>query len=303
MATRTATSEGHIAPAMRNGGTASIAKAAVRRFIDGDGTSHTRALAYQSVFATLSGFIGLIGLASLLGIQQVRLAVQHMAMTLAPGASGKLLQQAAQQGTSSAGTAALFGVLAALTATTLAMAQVERSANRLAGVDDRRGAHRYVVAFALAVSAGILLAVGALMLAGGDAIASGWGWKDTAASVWNVARWPLGIAVVTGAIYLLFRTAPRREIRPRKAAWAGAAVAVVLWVAFTAGLALYLSVGGGQTYGSLIAIVALLLWCVLTSLALHLGLSTAYELESRARPGTVRLPESTTVRAGTGRRG
>jgi uncharacterized BrkB/YihY/UPF0761 family membrane protein len=75
----------------------------------------------------------------------------------------------------------------------------------------------------------------------------------------------------------------------------GAAVAIVLWLAFTAGLALYLSIGGGRTYGSLIAIVALLLWSVLSSLALHLGLSVAYEIESRVRPGSARLPESETL--------
>ncbi|MGZ4146320.1 MAG: hypothetical protein ACXVPL_01315 [Actinomycetota bacterium] len=55
-----------------------------------------------------------------------------MASTLAPGPSGKLLQQAASHGASSGATAAVFGLAAALVATTLAMAQVERSANRLA---------------------------------------------------------------------------------------------------------------------------------------------------------------------------
>jgi uncharacterized BrkB/YihY/UPF0761 family membrane protein len=292
MASRTATSEGTISSTVRRDGAPSVVKASVHRFIDADGTSHTRALAYQSVFVALSGFIGLIGLASVLGIQQIRMTVQHMASTLAPGPSGKLLQQAASHGASSGGTAALFGLAAALSATTLAMAQVERSANRLAGVEDRRGVHRFLVALGLAVSAGLLLAVGGLILAGGDAVAKGVGWTQTAATIWAVARWPLGILIVTGAIYLLFRAAPRHEIRPRRAVWTGAAVAVALWVVFTAGLALYLSVGGGQTYGSLIAIVALLLWSVLTSLAMHLGLSVAYELESRLRPGSVRLPES-----------
>ncbi|MGZ4124473.1 MAG: YihY/virulence factor BrkB family protein [Actinomycetota bacterium] len=238
---------------------------------------------------------GLIGLAAVLGVRQLRLAVQRMASTLAPGPSGKLLQQVASHGASSGATAAVFGLAAALVATTLAMSQVERSANRLAGVADRRGAQRYLTAFGLAVSAGLLLALGGLILAGGEAVATGLGWKQTGASIWAVARWPLGAVVVTCAIYLLFRAAPRHTIRPRRAVWTGAAVAVVLWVLFTAGLAFYLSVGGGQTYGSLIAVVALLLWAVLASLAMHLGLSVAYELESRMRPGSVRLPDSDVV--------
>jgi YihY family inner membrane protein len=301
MASRTATSQGPIVSTVRRDGVPSVAKASIRRFAEADGTSHARALAYQSVFVALSGLIGLIGLSSVLGIRQIRLTVQHIVSTLAPGPSGKLLQQAAGHGASSGGTAALFGLAAALVAATLAMAQVERSANRLAGVGDRRGTQRYLVALGLAVSAGLLLALGGLILAGGEALASGLGWKHAAASLWAVVRWPLGILVVTGAIYLLFRAAPRRAIRPNRVVWAGAAVAVALWVLFTAGLALYLSVGGGQTYGSMIAIVALLLWSVLTSLAMHLGLSVAYELEARVRPGSVRLPDSDVV-AAKGRR-
>jgi len=301
MATRTTTSEGRISTAVRRDGASSVASAAIRRFMDADGTSHVRALAYQSIFVTLSGFIGLIGLASVLGIAEIRLAVQQMASTLSPGPSGKLLQQAAQHGSSSGTTAAVFGFLAALSAGTLAMAQVERSANRLAGVEDRPPLERYVRAFVLAVSAGLLLAVGVLLLAGGQAVASGAGWKDTALSVWSVVRWPIGIAVVGAAIYLLFRAAPRRPIEPRRAAWIGVAVAVALWVLFTGALALYLSIGGGKTYGSLIAIVALLLWSVLTSLSLHLGLSAAYELQSRVEPGTVRLPETAAAATTAGR--
>ena len=291
----TATPEAARSTARRTGAAGSLPGAVVRRFLDADGTSHTRALAYETILISLSGFLGLIGLASVLGIEQVRVTVQHMAATMSPGPSGKLLEQAARQGATSGTAAAVFGLLAALGAGTLAMAQVERSANRLAGVADRPAARRFVRAFALAVSAGLLLATGATLLAGGAALASGFGWRDTAISVWSVARWPLGVLVVSAAIWLLFRSAPRREIRPPRALWTAIGVAVVLWVLFTGGLALYLSIGGGSTYGPLMAVVALLLWSLLTSLALHLGLSVGYELRSRAEPGTVRLPDSQTL--------
>ena len=38
-----------------------VAWSAVHRFIEADGTSHTRALGYQTFLMVLSGFIGLIG--------------------------------------------------------------------------------------------------------------------------------------------------------------------------------------------------------------------------------------------------
>ncbi len=74
----------------------------IRRFRDADGTSHARALAYQTVFITLSGFIGLVGLASVLGLGEIRRTVQHLATSVAPGPSSRLLQEAAQQGASGA---------------------------------------------------------------------------------------------------------------------------------------------------------------------------------------------------------
>jgi hypothetical protein len=50
--------------AVRGRGGVELARSSVKRFREADGTSHVRALAYQSMFVLLSGFIGLVGLAS-----------------------------------------------------------------------------------------------------------------------------------------------------------------------------------------------------------------------------------------------
>ena len=157
--------------AVRRWGGGELARSSAKRFREADGTSHVRALAYQSMFVLLSGFIGLVGLASAFDLPRVRAIVEQMADTLAPGPSGRLLREAARQGANGGTTAMVLGLLAALLAGTLAMAQVERSANRLAGgSEDRPPARRYGVAFVLALSAGVLLAAGGLALAGGRAI-------------------------------------------------------------------------------------------------------------------------------------
>jgi uncharacterized BrkB/YihY/UPF0761 family membrane protein len=147
----------------------------VRRFRAADGMSHTRALGYQGMFALLSGFIGLVGLAGVLGIEGIRGTVVEMSKTIAPGPSGQLLQEAARQSTGG-GTAALIGLGAALISGALAMSQVERSANRLDGrAEDRPTPRRFIVALGLALSAGILAALGLLILGGGGAVATGFG--------------------------------------------------------------------------------------------------------------------------------
>jgi len=264
-----------------------IARGSLRRFREGDGASHTRALAFQTMFVLISGFIGFVGLVSVLHLPAIRATVTNLAKRIAPGPSSKLLAEAAKQGASSGGTAMLVGLLAALVAVMLAMTQAERSANRLMGTsEDRPPAARLGRAFLLAISAGILLAIGGLVLGAGRSIGQGAGWEGTAGTVWNVVRWPLGILLGAVGTYLVFRFAPRERPSSRRAEMIGAVVAVVLWFVFTGLLALYFSMSGSSsaTYGPLLSIVALLLWSELASLALHLGLAVTAELSARGRP-------------------
>jgi uncharacterized BrkB/YihY/UPF0761 family membrane protein len=266
---------------------AGVARGALRRFREADGASHTRALAFQTMFAVISGFIGFIGLVSVLHLPAIRDTVTSLAQRLAPGPSGKLLEEAAKQGATSGGTAMFSGLLAALVAGTLAMIQVERSANRLWGLaEDRPTGQRIGRALLLAVSAGILLAIAGLVLGGGKSIGHGAGWHGTAGTLWSVLRWPLGIAIAAAGTLLLFRWAPRERAGSRRAEGAGALVALTLWVLFTAVLGLSLSMSSSSTtYGPLLAIVALLLWSVLSSLALHVGLAVTGEMVgARGRP-------------------
>jgi uncharacterized BrkB/YihY/UPF0761 family membrane protein len=66
----------------------------------------------------------------------------------------------------------------------------------------------------------------------------------------------------------------------------GSAVHLLLWVAATWLLALYVEESGafGAVYGPLTAFIALLLWANLTAVALFLGIAFAAQLEA-ARAG------------------
>jgi YihY family inner membrane protein len=277
----------------------------VRRFLGADGTSHTRALAYSTMFVVLSGFIGLLGLASVLEFEQVRGVVTELGKSIAPGPSNEIIQEAARSGARHATTAAVFGLAAAAVAGTIAMTQIERTGNRLAGSSrDRRAAPRFVIAFALAVTVGLVFAAGAMVLGAGRAIPSGSGWSDELRGAWSVARWPIGVVIVAAAILLMFRFAPRSSLGPWRSLLIGSAVAVVLWVAFTGLLSLYFSLSSDSNpYGSLLSIVALLLWSMLGSLALTLGMATAAELSGAGRRAedVVTLPESAPASPGSAR--
>jgi YihY family inner membrane protein len=301
-------SEVPVSAEVRRRGLGSLIGDVIRRFQNADGTSHTRALGYQGTFAMMSGFIGLIGLASVLGVDTLRATMVEMSKGVAPGPSGQLLQEAAKQ--SSGGTAALVGLGASLISGTLAMAQIERSANRLSGrTQDRPGVQRFAIAFVLALSAGTLAAVGLLILAGGQAIATGFGWKGAVSDAWMVLRWILGIVAAWAGLYLLFRWAPDRPLGGRGPRMVGVFVSLVLWVLFTVALALWFSFSSSaQTYGPLVSVIALLLWAGATAFALHLGMAVTAELAGQPggtaaasgrateRDGTVRIPDAASDR-------
>ena len=104
--------------------------------------------------------------------------------------------------------------------------------------------------------------------------------------VWGVVRWPLALVLDDGrAITLLFRWCPRRH----QPAWS--------WLAFGAAVvgrccgssspsasASFFSVSTsfGETYGPLAGIVALLLWALLSSIAVLFGAAVAAQLEAVA---------------------
>ena len=268
----------------------------IRRFLRADGMSHSRALAYETMLIVFSGFIGLLGIASLLDFEQIRGSVTELGRSIAPGPSGELLREAAASGARHATIAAVVGLAAAAVAGTIAMAEFERTGNRIVGLErDRRLVFRYMLAFVLAVTIGLVFVAGGMALGAGRAIPTGFGWSDELRGVWSVVRWPVGVVVIAVAILLLFRLAPRASLGPWRYLFAGTVVAVVLWVAFTGLLSLYFSISSDSSpYGPLLSIVALMLWSMLGSLALAIGMATAAELSDARRPHgeeAVTLPE------------
>jgi YihY family inner membrane protein len=164
-----------------------------------------------------------------------------------------------------------------------AMAQIERGANRIYGVErDRPFVFKYLVALGLALSAGVLVLLSIVLLVGGSAIRDALEAGESFDAVWAIARWPLGLAFVIGAVALLFEHAPRR--RQPEPSWLafGAAAAAGLWLVFMGILAIYLGAAGsfGATYGPLAGTIGVLLWSFLSSVALFVGLAFAAQLEA-----------------------
>ena len=269
---------------LRATGRRRLALDAFDRLRAADGFSHARALAFQLALTLVPALITVIGLATALDQDDFTRVVRDVLGDLAPGAAGDLITDALRQGTSGARqengeTALVVGGVATLVAGTTAFGQLERAANRIYGVErDRPPLRKYGVALLLMLTAGAATLLAAILLVAGATLSESAGlgrWFD-------VLRWPLALALVVTALALLFEVAPRR--RQPEASWlaVGSGLAAALWLLFTGALSLFIGAtpNFGATYGPLAGTMAILLWTLLSSVALLLGIAFAAQLEA-----------------------
>jgi YihY family inner membrane protein len=278
------------ATTIRRTGQWQLAKDAGRRFVRGDGTSFARAVGLTLMLSYLPLMIAAVGLSSALG-GSLGDAVQQTLSSVAPKGGADALSQAVEAGGRSGGPAGLVaviaGLLTAIWSQVAAMAQLERAANRIYGLDeDRPVRQKYRRAAQIALLGGVPAVAGFGLVVGGGAAAgafgSAFGWPGGVVTALTWLRWPVGVALDVLAVVVMFRMAPNR--RQPAPAWlsVGAALAVTAWLAFTGLLVLYVngSASFGKVYGPLTGIIALILWAQLTSVALLLGMAFAAQLES-----------------------
>jgi YihY family inner membrane protein len=271
---------------LRRTGTWKLIKDSFKRFRYADGFSHTRALAFQVALSLLPATIAVVGLATALHADQFRKILGQTVNRLAPGPAGDIVVQAFQHG-QRAGRGAIgalvFGLIAALISATTAMGQIERGANRIYGVRrDRPSTRKYGIGFLLACSAGLAIILSLVVTIAGEDIAKAIGISGVVKVGWTLLRWPVAVVLLVVAVAMLFREAPRRH-QPA-ASWlaAGSAVSVLLGFGFTALLAIYLGASKtfGETYGPLAGLIGVLVWALLESLAVFLGIAFAAQLEA-----------------------
>lgn len=146
------------------------------------------------------------------------------------------------------------------------------------------------IGFTLAGLAFLVLTL-ALIVAVPAAIAA-LGLTGPIAWVLSLARWPILGGVVMLVLALLYRYAPSRN-RPRWqwVSW-GAGVATLIWLGGSALFSLYVSNFGSynETYGSVGAVVVLLLWMNLTAYVVLMGAELNSEIEHQTARDTTEGP-------------
>lgn len=200
--------------------------------------------------------------------------------TVSPSADvTSLLRDTLREVTESRGGARLGLSLAlAVLIASNAMDAVGRVLNSACGLQESRPWWlRRLIAIVLVTVFAVLILAGLVVIFFGEWLAEqlsrslelgvGFSW------VWQVTQWSIVLAVVILAFDLVYNFAPNLARHHRVWFTPGACTAVALWLAASYGLRVYLSNFGFYTkaYGSLGAVIVLMLWFYVTAVAVLVG--------------------------------
>jgi membrane protein len=273
-------------------------------------------LAYYFFFAL---FPMLIFTVSLLGVVAgANSGLQQQMMTwigraLPPDASSivsKTLQEVMQA--SGAGKMSL-GVILALWSASAGMSAVMHALNICYDVKETRPFWKArAVSLALTLGVSVLVIAALAILLYGNTIANWVGGavhlSMAATWAWKILQWPAALVFMLLAFALMYYFAP--SVADQKWLWLtpGSVAGVTLWVLSSVALRVYLHFFNSysKTYGSLAAVIILLLWFYVTGLAILLGGEINAEMEHAAaeagRPDAKAEGEKTAGGAAAGMR-
>ncbi len=210
--------------------------------------------------------------------------------TVMPSSAIGLVHTTLDEITQSAGGGKLsLGILAALWAASNGMGAISSALNAAYGVEETRPWWKVrLVSVLLTIALSILIIVAlAIVLYGGqigDRVAAHFGYSVLFTTVWKILQWPIAVLFLLLAFNLIYFFAP--DYTDKKYKWwtPGTLVGVALWLLFSFGFRAYLHFFNSYsvTYGSLGALIILMLWFYFTGLAILMGGEINSELEQPA---------------------
>ena len=214
---------------------------------------------------------------------------QYLARIMPPSAFQLIDNTMIEVSSASGGGKLSFGILAALWAASNGLGAITESLNTAYDLKETRAWWKQrLTAIGLTMALSVFI-IGALVLvvAGGkiaEWLAVTYGFGPVFPLTWKIIQWPVVLACMTFAFALIYYFAPDF----RKQAWQwltpGSAIGVVLWLLVSLAFRVYLHFfdSYSATYGSLGAVIILMLWLYLTGAAVLIGGEVNSEIENAA---------------------
>lgn len=258
-------------------GATTLLKKTFKEFSSDDMSTYASALAYRALFSLFPFLLFLLALLGFLNLsdffdwirQQAALALPPMAMEQVNPVIDQLQRQ--QGGLLS------FGILAALWTASVGFRSLMNAMNRAYDVREGRPTWKLMLLSVLYTvgSAVLLLACAMLMVLGPQVM--GWladlvGLRDVVVVLWAWLRWPVVIFLMMLLVAVLYYVTPDVEQKFRFIT-PGSVLAVVVWVAASLAFGIYVQnfADYNATYGSIGAIIVLLLYFYISAAVLLLG--------------------------------
>ena len=252
--------------------------------------ARSAALSYYFIFAL---FPMLFFLVALMGIFAQSHDLQGKLFSYAgrfmPPDTMGLLQKTLQEiANKTSGLKLAFGAVLALWSASGGVSSVMDALNRCYNVKDSRSYFKQkLISIGLTIAISILIIVALVMVIyGGDIaqfVGDRTGLSDITIRVWQVAQWTLAFFFVVLSFALLYYWGPDVE---QQWQWItpGALVGVIVWLAASVSLRVYLHYFNNfsKTYGSLGAVILLLLWLYISGMAILIGGEINSEIEHAA---------------------
>jgi len=263
-------------------------KRTFREFKEDNLSDRAAALTYYSVLAIFPALIVLVSILGLVGESATKPLIDNLG-TVAPGPAKQIFTDAIknlQGDQGAAGVVFVIGLLGALWSASGYVAAFMRTSNAIYDMPEGRPVWKTLpVRVGLTIVLLVLLAVStiAVVLTGGLAEKVGdlIGLGSTAVTVWNIAKWPVLLLVVSFMFALLYWAAPNVKQPGFRWVSPGGILAVVGWLIASGAFALYVGNFGSynKTYGSLGGVIVFLVWLWISNIVILLGAEFNAELE------------------------
>jgi membrane protein len=267
-----------------------LAKRVYAETMDDDVLGRSAQLSYYFLLAL---FPALLFLTSLLGAlagkdSQLREGLFSYLSAVLPGDASKLVSQTVTDVTQSSGGGKLsFGILATLWAASNGMGAISESLNAAYDLKETRPWWKVrLTAVGLTLALTFLIVTSLVLVLYGhdmaDAVAGKFGLGAAFAIAWKVLQWPLVFVFVLMAFAIIYYFGPAARDQDWKWITPGAGVGVVLWLVISFAFKAYLSFFNSYsaTYGSLGAVIILMLWFYFTGTAILVGGEINSEIEN-----------------------
>jgi len=272
----------------------------VREFDDDNLTDWAAALTYYGVLSIFPGLLLLAAVLGLAGQQATQPLIDNLGV-VAPGPVRQILTDSLrglENTSAAAGTLALASLASGLWTASGYVGAFMRASNVIYDVPEGRPMWKTLpIRLAVTVVVGLLVATGAVLVVvtGGVAEWAGRlvGAGDTAVLLWSILKWPVLLLLVSMVLAILYWAAPNARQAGFRWITPGGVLAVVLWIAASAGFAVYAANFGSynKTYGTLGGVAVFLVWLWISNIAVLLGAELDAELHRSRAIATGHPPE------------